>query len=514
MTPRLTLNYGLRWEPWFPVSVTNGANMWFSMTRFLAGTKSTVFPQAPAGIYYGGDPGFPDSGINKRWQNVAPRVGLAWDPTGNGKTVIRAGSGLFVAPMLFEAPFYINLLGTNGKYVNQEALSAGLPSPPFPSVFQAWALAQSKATPANPNPSLSTADLASLGWNIGPPGPGAFGSIFSTLAPDFKPQYSIQASLSVARQLTPNLSVELGYELYRGLHIEMALEGNFQAAPCNVVNPALYSAAIDPFVGPCYVARPGTTAGVSNSLVFQNDSYSSVGSSIYHGMTASIDHRYRHGLQFQAHYTLSRATDDTSDFSALSVPFRPDQLRKDWSISDFNVTHNFVANAVYMVPGSPRGSGWSRAFANVTIAPVVYARTGIPFTLLVPGLGGLGGNGTIGHTGEVRPWNEPRNEGRGPAFVSCDLRVSKSFLIEGNKGMKLDVIAQAQNLFNRANFAAVNNSFPADPNYQLPSGGTLLNGPYRVTGFAPTSTSQLGQPLSFTSTYPPRYISFGLKLSF
>src|SRR5260370_26838586 len=91
----LTLNYGVRWEPWFPVSVTNGANIWFNMTRFLNGTKSTVFPQAPAGVYYGGDPGFPDSSVNKRWANVAPRVGLAWDPMGDGRMTIRASWGEF-----------------------------------------------------------------------------------------------------------------------------------------------------------------------------------------------------------------------------------------------------------------------------------------------------------------------------------------------------------------------------------------------------------------------------------
>ena len=80
--------------------------------------------------------------------------------------------------------------------------------------------------------------------------------------------------------------------------------------------------------------------------------------------------------------------------------------------------------------------------------------------------------------------------------------------------MKIDLIVQVQNLFNRTNFAVVNNIFPADPNFALPGGGNLLNGPYNVHGFAPTSVSQLSQPLAFTSAYPPRYISIGLKLAF
>ena len=445
---------------------------------------------------------------------ASPRVGLAWDPRKDGKTVVRAGGGLFIAPVLFLVPFYVNNLGTSGKYINQGALSAGLPSPPFPSIFAAWAAAEARATVADPNPALTAADLASIGWAINPPGPTAFGSVFSTLQPNFKPEYSIQASISVARELARNLSVEVGYDMYRSVHIEQVAEGNFQQAPCNVENPAAFTSAIDPFVGPCYAPRPGTTAGVANALVFENDVWSSIGSGTYHGLTASLTKRYGHGLQFQANYTLSRAEDNTSDYSPLSIPFRPDQLNKDWSTSNFNVTHNFVANAVYDTPFHPGTGLWSKVLADVSISPILYAHSGIPFTLLAPGLGGISGNGTVGHTSEARPWNEPRNEGRGDSFVSWDMRVSKTFYINRDKGVKLDLIAQAQNLLNRANFAAVNNIFPANPSFALPGGGNLLNGPYNVQGFAPTSISQLSQPLAFTSADPPRTISFGLRLAF
>jgi hypothetical protein len=129
-------------------------------------------------------------------------------------------------------------------------------------------------------------------------------------------------------------------------------------------------------------------------------------------------------------------------------------------------------------------------------------------------LGGLIGNGTIGHTSEARPWNEPRNEGRGDAFASVDLRISKALYLDKERVQKLELMFQAQNLLNRTNFAAVNNILPADPNFTLPNGGNLLNGPYRSHGFAPSSVSQLGQPLAFSSAYPARYISFGLRMGF
>jgi hypothetical protein len=92
--PRLTLNYGIRYEPFFPQQLRNGAVYQFDMARFQVGTKSTVFPNAPAGLYFPGDPSFPtQAGMPTDWNNFGPRVGLAWDPIGDGRTSIRASYG-------------------------------------------------------------------------------------------------------------------------------------------------------------------------------------------------------------------------------------------------------------------------------------------------------------------------------------------------------------------------------------------------------------------------------------
>jgi outer membrane receptor protein involved in Fe transport len=86
-TSRVTINAGVRWEPYFGANVLNGAVYNFSLDNFRKGTKTTVFKNAPAGLIYPGDAGFPPgtTGLNKQWWNLSPRVGAAWDVNGNGR---------------------------------------------------------------------------------------------------------------------------------------------------------------------------------------------------------------------------------------------------------------------------------------------------------------------------------------------------------------------------------------------------------------------------------------------
>ena len=94
--PRLTINAGLRWEPYFGQNVTSGAIYNFSRENFRNNVKSPAFVNAPAGLIYPGDPGFPPGrrGLYTQWLNLSPRVGLGWDVSGNGRTAVRASYGL------------------------------------------------------------------------------------------------------------------------------------------------------------------------------------------------------------------------------------------------------------------------------------------------------------------------------------------------------------------------------------------------------------------------------------
>jgi len=94
--PRLTLNYGLRWQPYFPMVHLDGSAIHFDENALKNGIKSTRFDNSPPGVFFDGDPGFPGAaGTYTQWTNFAPRLGLAWDVTGDGRTSLRASGGMF-----------------------------------------------------------------------------------------------------------------------------------------------------------------------------------------------------------------------------------------------------------------------------------------------------------------------------------------------------------------------------------------------------------------------------------
>ena len=450
---------------------------------------------------------------------ASPRAGVAWNPHGDGKTVVRAGGGLFIAPLPFIVPFTSTVLNGQASQIYASVVTA--PSS-IPQLAAAGTLERSLATPANPNPGLTLGELSAVGINVVPTGPTQQNGALFTVSPSFKSPYAVQASASVSQELAPNLSFELGYIFYHGVHIQLIQEANFvrdTAAP------------VDPFVGPFYTPRPGSTLGTPNTQIIQNDETTSNGNSNYNGMTASLTKRYGHGLQFQANYTFSKAIDNTSDFSSQSTPFRPDLLNLDRSISDFNIKNSFVANAVYTSPTFHRGSSFvSLLYSDFVVAPIVSVRSGVPFTLLVPGImslvPGIASNGITAHTSEARPFHEGRNLGIGPGFSSFDMRISRGLVLKRDTPFRLDLIAQSTNILNKANFTSVQNIFPntavanaagltTSAVVSTPEGNVdLLNGPYNYKGFRPNGPSQLTDPLAFKTAALPRQISFGLELAF
>lgn len=404
----------------------------------------------------------------------SPRLGIAWDPLGDRKTVIRAGSGIFVSPVYFQVPYLVNLLDDSGKHINQFAAQL---SPTNQTVPTLWGLGLQEGK--LPFGQLGASDLALLGIT---PGPSAPGRVIFNLAPNYKNNYSIQASASIARQLARNLSLELGYLMYRGVHIQLDQETNYRE-----------TGVVDPVYGPQYTPI--------NPTIIQQNSYSSAGNSTYNGMTVSLVKRYSSNFQFQANYTWSKAIDDVTDFNSAFATFWPTRLYLDRGISSFDIRNNFVANAVYTTPFKAGTTNvWASVLSDITLSPIVYARSGLPFSITVPGAT----NGTEGHSLYARPWDIARNSGIGPAFYSFDMRLSKAFYMNRDTGLKLEFSAEGTNVLNHSNFTSVNNVFSlGDP--------FLTQGSFNVSG---SKNIPATQPLGFTSASSSRQVQFGLKFAF
>jgi len=112
--PRLTATYGVRWEPYFPVVNLDTAVFHFDADALAKGVGSTRFSTTPPGMKFIGDPGFPGkSGMNNKWWNFSPRLGLGWDVNGDGRTSVRASMGSFYD---FPATIYMQGFGNGSPF--------------------------------------------------------------------------------------------------------------------------------------------------------------------------------------------------------------------------------------------------------------------------------------------------------------------------------------------------------------------------------------------------------------
>ncbi|HZF39100.1 MAG TPA: TonB-dependent receptor, partial [Blastocatellia bacterium] len=232
----------------------------------------------------------------------SPRLGFSWDVAGDHKTVLRGGSGIFYSPIYVQIPGYTSVLNGSGNYINQivRTGNAGLPAvfnASAAGVYQAGIFGNAAAgIPAGTYPFsvLTEAQINALQISTVA---GAAGRVLFDLNPDYKNNYSIQANLGIQRQITSNLSVEIAYQMYHGLHIQQPVGLNYCEAgtpgcPATAANQTAMSQR-DPRLGPLYrVCGADTSCGrVNDAGITQFTDYQSRGSSIYHGMTVSLTRR-------------------------------------------------------------------------------------------------------------------------------------------------------------------------------------------------------------------------------
>lgn len=435
---------------------------------------------------------------------VSPRVGFAWDPWGDGKTVIRGGGGIFEGPIDVLIPSYGSILNSSGKYINQLVQL-------FPASTLIYQAGLAKGIFPFGHP--SEAFINSLGFATGPGAPGR--DIFE-VDPNYKNPYSVQASLSIQRELAHNLSLEIGYNMYHGVHLQMPVESNF-APTRNPAAAGASAAAQFATLGPVF---QGTLYAPIDPTIDSQTNYKSIGSSIYHGLTASLTKRFSSHIQFRVNYTYSHTLDNINDFASFQNWFRPSELNLYRGTSTFDFTHVFVANGVFQTPfkGGSGESLISRALADITISPIVTIRSGLPYTILTPGLdNGLPPGGFLDGN-FAYPFEEGRNPDRTPYFATLDLRIRKSLFVSPEHRWRIELTAEGTNITNRVNFNHVNNDFPLVPGpFTLANGQTinLATGPYTgLHGFAPNSLQQLDDPGAFIGADLPRQIQFGFRIAF
>jgi hypothetical protein len=443
--PRFSLTAGVRWE----------AN---TVPTELDGKEATIRnPFADKAITLGG-PLF----RNPSWDNFAPRLALAWDPFGRGRTVIRAGFGVF-----------FDLLGT------REIVVAGIRVPPF---FTRYIINNPifPNLPANyPNAPVDAA-VDMFDYEVNQP-------------------YTLQQQFEIQHQLTANTVVRVGYAGSRGVHLVGHL-GDFNVRTPQVLSDGrLFFSPTAPRINPNF-ERISTRRTQFNSF--------------FHALHISADHRFARGFSAQFKYSWAKSLDEHSvaTFSEFeSQRYMPlvFSYRSNRGPSNFDLRHAVAAN---FLASTRRFTGWE-------LNGLVTIQSGFPFTPIVgydraqlrasndlnqrpdyiaapaapiilgtadrwfdPTAFGLPAAGFFGNLG--------RNNFSGPGLATLDIGINKP--LWRREGMRLDLRVEAFNLANRANL-------------QIPSALSLFNNRGQRVGSAGRITA---------TTTPSRQLQFALRWSF
>lgn len=429
------------------------------------------------------------------WQ---PRASFSWDPKGDGKTVIRGGAGVFVGFLnnaVANVTTELSGMGdpSNINIVLATATSNALGLPTSIAVYQSLLTRGILGTRT-----ITLADVAVSPLNINPR-PGAPLEVRFRQGPDYRNPVTYQASLGLQRDLGQGFSLELSYLYTRGLHVARNRDVN-QFKLTGPVNP------LNPLGGPSFIRFPtaaqtaaGLTSDFRNPLRFQDNVYDTTADSFYHGFTAQIQKRFARSFSLNAHYTLSKAIDEVTDFNSDFSAQNPLNLRLDRALSSFDQRHRFVANAVILSTfDNPFLKDW-------LLAPIVVAQSGRPFNLLL----GIDANGD-GRSQSDRPGLAGRNTGKSEAFYSFDLRLARRFFAKENRYLELTV--EGFNLFNRVNFLGINNTLGgACVANGLPTACTTGSTPLTDYSLRGRADQKPTAPLGFTSAADPRQMQFGIR---
>src|SRR5581483_2118845 len=303
----LTLSLGLRWEPFLPYTDPDAQQV----GGYIPGAHSQRFANAPPGLVFAGDPGFPAGGMHDNLGNFAPRIGFSYAVrSGPHSTVLRGGAGIF-----FIQPFM--------KLYNNFVQNA-----PFSPSVQLFGVSFSNpyANAQNPFPPFA------------PINPGANATFalpltFQYFNPNWRLGHLESANFTIEQQLANDLVAHISYVGDRGVHLQYFEEQN----------PAIYS--------------PGATVANTNLRRPLYPNYASLiemtsgGLSNYNAVQLSLEKRMSHGFTFVANYTRSKSMDNQS-VDQQFVLSSPDPFNRafNYGLSDFDTPNNFSIYGLWELP--------------------------------------------------------------------------------------------------------------------------------------------------------------------
>jgi hypothetical protein len=352
----------------------------FEMSSFLSNTHSTVFPNAPAGSFYHGDAGVPDAFTqNSPWQ-FSPRIGITFDPTGQGKTVFRVGSAL-----VYDEPNFFTAQRVNQNPPFATAISNVPVAVPM-SFSSPWS---NGSTPSNPFP---------LPFKPPPSTTFAHQAQFIVLPKQFHPPYTMQWTASVQQELNHGWQFQIDYigakTSFDGygypLNPAVYIPGTCGKTACSTTGnqtSRFYLTLENPAQGPGYAGGGGGSILIASGA-----------NAFYNGMVASIQHRFSANFSFLANYTWSHCIDiedNPGDIAGTTVQ-NPANIKGDQSDCGFDFRNIF--NSTMVVSSNFSLTGWkAQAINNWQLAPLIHIQDGSPFTVT------SGVDNSLTDTGNDRP---------------------------------------------------------------------------------------------------------------
>lgn len=470
--PRLTLNLGLRWEPFLPYSDPVAQQV----GGYIPGFHSQRFPNAPVGLAFAGDPAFPSSGLKTEYGNFAPRLGFAWTAfAGKHTTTVRGGWGRFY--ILPFARLYNNFV-QNAPFSPSVSLFGVSLADPFGS-----------AGVANPFPPFAPVNPTASAQFILP-------ITYQFFDPNWHIGHTNAWNLTIEHQLSGSLVARIAYVGTAGRDLQYFRE----------LNPAVYGPGAS--TANTNARRP-LAPTFASMIQMTNDGFSN-----YDALQVTLEKRFTRQLMFLAHYTFSKSLDNESVEAQFTVNSpNPYSTTSNYGLSDFYTPHNFSFWSVWQAPALSGRSQWLKLpLGGWQSSGIWMWRSGTPFNVtsgqdrsfsgvgldradLVgdPHLPGdrtraqtisqyfntaaftLNAVGTFG--------NVPRNFLQGPGYFNVDFSMQKSF--QPAERFRLTLRGDFFNIFNNVHFNA--------------------------PGSSVSSTSTFGK---ITSAGDPRILQIALRLHF